>query len=392
MVGKHEYSENVGIIALVNDVWSDSPFMSRHQILTRLGRYFTVLWCDPSASWHSLVKPGESRKRWVERPSSTFPGFSVYEAEKWLPSVSRLPQFSRLTLRTRLNRAKHILIDKHGCSKIVLYLWNPRFAPALNLVEHDVSCYHIVDEYSFSDTELPFDEVERQLIADVDQVFIHSPGLLEKKGSVNPHTNFVPNGVDYDTFAQPAEEPHDISSIGHPRIGYSGIMKETLDWPLLDQLSEQHLEWQFVFVGQSNPRHVNLLDKIQELSNRPNVHFLGAKTVGELATYAQHFDVCMLPYRLDSHMMRYGYPLKLHEYLASGSPIVGSPIRSLEDFGDVIGLPRTLDEWSKAIRDSLSPSSNSEQKIEMRRNVARQHDWDELVRTVADSLMTRLSR
>jgi hypothetical protein len=45
----------------------------------------------------------------------------------------------------------------------------------------DLSCYHIVDEYSFSTTEQPLDQVEVELIRRVDQVFIHSPALLEKK-------------------------------------------------------------------------------------------------------------------------------------------------------------------------------------------------------------------
>jgi hypothetical protein len=45
--------------------------------------------------------------------------------------------------------------------------------------------------------------------------------------------------------------------------------------------------------------------------------------------------------------------MKLHEYLASGRPVVGSPIRS-KDFVHVIRLARTTDEWSTAQRHALS--------------------------------------
>ena len=383
--------DDVGIIALVNDVWGET-WRSRHQILTRLGRYFNVLWCNPAASWRTFGLCRDPPSGGIDHGGSTIPAFTVYQPERWLPNVGRPPFLARLTSRSRLKRAKQILIDKHGCTKFVLYLWHPHFASALNLLDYDVSCYHIVDEYTYSDIELPFDEAEKRLISEVDQVFIHSPGLMEKKGTVNPNTSLVPNGVDFATFARPAEEPHDIRSIPHPRIGYSGIVKRTLDWPLLEQLFLRHPEWQFVFVGQINPCHPEILDTVQELSNRPNVHFLGSKIVREFAVYPQHFDVCIMPYLEKSHSFRYGYPLKLHEYLASGRPAVGSPILTLQDFDHVIKLARTPDEWSQAIRDSLLPYSYSQPKVELRRKIARQHDWDKLTRIVADTLCANLSR
>ena len=390
MSNKRDLTDDVGIIALVTDTWSDSPWMSRHQILTRLGSHFPVLWCDPAPGWRNLVNPRDRLWPEITNHQHTLPTFSVYKSEIWLPNAARISSLSRLSLRIRLKRAKHILTEKHGCRKFILYLWHPRFAPALNLLEHDVSCYHIVDEYSYSDTEVGFDEAELGLISKVDQVFISSRGLARKKGSVNPNTEVVPNGVDFAAYARPAEEPHDLRSIPHPRIGYSGIMKASLDWVLLKNLAYRHPEWQFVFVGPTNRRHNGILDTIQELASRPNVHFLGPKTLGELATYPQHFDVCLLPYRVDSHMLTYGYPLKLHEYLASGSPVVGMPLLTLLGFDDVIRLACTPDEWSQAISDSLTPSASEQMQVDSRRQVARQHDWDQIAQKIADALRDRL--
>src|SRR5262249_27620893 len=121
----------------------------------------------------------------------------------------------------------------------------------------------------------------------------------------------------------------------------------------------------------------------------PNVYFLGAKPVGALPAYAQHLDVCMLCYEVNDYT-KFIYPLKLHEYLASGRPVVGSPIRSVQEFAHIIKLAQTTDEWSQALHDSLAPAASSAGQVEARQSVARQHDWNRLVKLIARALCDRL--
>lgn len=75
---------------------------------------------------------------------------------------------------------------------------------------------------------------------------------------------------------------------------------------------------------------------VHEFSRRPNVHFLPLKSQVELAAYPQHFDVCVMPYTLDRYS-RSTYPLKLHEYFASGRPVVSTPIEAVRfDWDDIV--------------------------------------------------------
>ncbi len=122
----------------------------------------------------------------------------------------------------------------------------------LSSLPGSLACYHMDDEYTFSEEEVPTDLVETRLIKRVDQVFVHSRGLFEKKGGLNPRTMVVPNGVDYDAYALPHPEPDDLRSVPRPRIGYTGILKTQLDWLLLLRLARRHQEWSFVFVGPRN--------------------------------------------------------------------------------------------------------------------------------------------
>jgi glycosyltransferase involved in cell wall biosynthesis len=281
------------------------------------------------------------------------------------------------------------VLKNRGCTKVILHIWRPYFARALDLVEYDVGCYHIDDEYSFSDVDLPVADSEVKLISRVDQVFVTTEGLLEKKGKLNPAARLVPNGVDFQAYAMPAAEPLDLQGIPHPRIGYSGVIKWTLDWALLSQLTLHHPDWQFILVGPTQP-HPAVIRAVWDLSRRSNVHFLGAKPPDEIRAYPQHFDVCIMPYRLDSHSLKYGYPLKLHEYLATGRPTVGTPLHSLVGVSDVVRLATTHEEWSQALTDCLAPEAMDPRQVEARRTVARQHDWGALVETIAHTLCERL--
>jgi glycosyltransferase involved in cell wall biosynthesis len=385
----HEYGPcmpDIGVIAMVPDPWN-SWWQPRHHVLSKLAQYFHVVWVNPGRNWHEIVRSWRSRNSNCAnffRP----PGLVVSEPEFWLPKIYRPKWLEQLTFDERLKRIRRLL-TRRGCHKIILYLWRPEFTPALSAIPFDLSCYHIDDEYSFSEDELPLDPAETALIAKVGQVFIHSQGLLERKGAINPNTAFIPNGVDFQAYAKPTPEPHDLSSIASPRIGYAGFIKKQLDWSLIFDLTRRHPDWSFVFVGPLAP-HPEIAPIIRELSCHSNVHFLGGKSQQDLVAYPQHFDVCIMPYRVSGYTNQI-YPLKLHEYLASGQPVVSSPIRSVRDLSSLIALAEGPDEWSAAIREALTPAAHTAERCAARRAAAQRHDWELLVREIARTMAIRLN-
>ena len=378
---------DVGVMAVVAEPWG-GMWLSRQQILTRLSAWFQVAWVDPAVGWRRLWTGGAGLP--IGQLDSTPPperGFAVCRQSITHPKFHRPGVLSRFMARRHLARARKEL-ERRGCKRIVLYIWQPKFAGALDLVEHDLSCYHIADEYSFSDMETPVSDRERALISRVDQVIVHSPALLEKKGNINPNTAYITNGVDYRSFAEERPEPADLAAIPHPRIGYIGRMKVQLDWELLDGLSRRHPGWQFVFVGPEG-----FLGESEALArsvfSRENVHVLGPKDVTDIPAYTQNMDVCLLCYRLNAYT-RYIFPLKLHEYLAAGRPVVGSRIRSLEAFDGVVRIADSAEEWSAAITRALEPDEASAERIEERRRVAREYDWGVLVDRIGQTFCTGL--
>jgi glycosyltransferase involved in cell wall biosynthesis len=376
----------VGVIAQVHDTWG-TCWQARHQVLLRLAQYFHVVWMNPPRGWRDSFTPRQSAERLQTEPISV-PGFTVYNPELWLPQVYRPVWLRKFILREHVLRARQHL-RLRGCKKIILSMWRPRLHPELDSVPFDLRCYHVDDEYSFSPIEMPISSEEMQILRGADQVFVTSRGLLDKKGWVNPNTRFVPNGVDYEAFAAPATEPQDLAILPHPRIGYAGFLKDQLDWTLLLELSARHPDWHFVFLGPVSP-HLGTVGTVDELRKRSNVYFLEAKPTRSVPSYVQHFDVCIMPY-LQNDYTKYIYPLKLHEYLASGRPTVGTPIRSLEEFSGVVRLARSADEWSAALADALSPAASTPQLRAARQAVAKRHDWELQVRTIAMTLARRVA-
>lgn len=375
---------DVGVVAMVYHHWG-LPWMTPHHVLPRLARYFQVAWVNPPHEWREIPdRLAKGRQPFCDIPS---PWFHVYVPEIWLPRFYRPEWLARLTSSQRIKAARRLL-TKRGCKKIIVYIWHHKFEDALTEIPFDCSCYHIDDEYSFSAGEYSLDPQEARVIRSVDEVFAISPGLLERKGNINPHTTFTPEGVDFSAYATAVDMPNDLSFIPLPRIGYTGVLKKQLDWPLLIELAKKHAAWSFVFVGPEAP-HQEVGRAIQTMKQLGNVYFLGTKSAQELAAYPQHFDVCLMPYRVDRYTDSI-YPLKLHEYLASGRPVVSAPIRSLRDFTHVIELANTVGEWSDALARALDPSERSPDRVGARRNVARQYDWSVLIRQISRKLCGRL--
>ncbi len=374
---------DVGLIGLPFHQWSPRR-MGVHQLMLRLADHFQVVYMDQPVGWRKALRPRPSPDLSEER--ARWPGFQLYQPDPWLPLFHRPAWLAELTFRGRLRRARAMLTAR-GCRRIVVYVFHPRYGGALDLLPHDVSCYHLEDDYSYSEVDVPTSPEESRLIDRVDQVVVHSPALFEKKCVAKEHALLVPNGVDYAAYATPRPEPADLADIPKPRIGYTGWVKRQLDFDLIGALAERRPEWSFVLVG-AVQRHPEIMPRIEALRERDNVHFLGAKPTQELAAYPQHFDVCTMPYVVNDYT-RYIYPLKLHEYLASGRPVVGSPIHTLEEFSRVVRLASTPDEWETALGAALADGEDEDARAS-RRSVARKFDWDALTARIAGAIEDRL--
>lgn len=374
-----------GVVAFVPDTWDSGVWQLRHQILTRLAAYYHVVWLDPPIGWRETLSL-DARRGSMTRPDQVSnPGFAVYRHSRLLPKFYRPKFLDRWTERARAGSVIRYLREL-GCEEMVGYLWRPDFAGSLDHFEFDRVCYHIDDEYSFSPVEHSVDPHEREIIKSADTVFIHSPGMMEFKGEINKNTVYVPNGVDYPAFSNPVPIPDDHPVSDNLTVGYIGVLKSMVDWQLIYDVANALSDFSFVFVGPEGYLTEEDRGLLRDVQNLDNTSFLGTRQVAELPAYAQHFDICMMPYKRNWYT-QFIYPLKVNEYLAAGKPIIGTPIRTLEDYIHVIKLAASSDEWCAAIREYAQEVANPAGAVsDERRALARQFDWSIIVGRVAGAM------
>jgi UDP-galactopyranose mutase len=85
-----------------------------------------------------------------------------------------------------------------------------------------------------------------------------------------------------------------------------------------------------------------------DLPRRPNIHYLGGKSYGELPAYLSGWDVALMPFAMNEST-EFISPTKTPEYLAGGKPVVSTPIRDVvRHYGQLEGVQIARDAESFA--------------------------------------------
>lgn len=281
-----------------------------------------------------------------------------------------------------------------GDGPLVAYLFHPRFVEYLPLINADYVVYHAYDLFAMTpDWDSRQAAQEQRLTRLADLVLGSSESIAEglqpwRKGKVH----VLPNGADTRAYIEAADasvrEPDDIGRIPHPRIGYVGNLNRKVDFPLLLELSVRRPDWQFVFVGGRQSFDSETRQALSQCERRSNIHFLGSRPRKELPRYVAANDVNMICSRVNEGLWTVAsYPLKLHEYLAAGKPVVGADLRVLHDFTNVLRIAGSVDDWEQALAEAINDGGVGDRHS--RRRVAEDNDWNLRVKCL-DALLDEM--
>ncbi|MBF0429596.1 MAG: glycosyltransferase, partial [Magnetococcales bacterium] len=245
-----------------------------------------------------------------------------------------------------------------------------QFEPYLQWLKPDWTLYHVYDVYRLMDDWSPEKSaMEARVIDRADLVTAASPGMASNLPSPGlARVRLLPNGADAARFANAdhAPCPKDLAAVPSPRIGYVGNINPKVDLEMIAQMAERHPEWHWVFLGAvtmggQKERVLAAKAAWERLQRLNNIHFLGMKSRADLPAYVVHMDVNVICYKIAriqegeaEDWVIHGYPTKLHEYLASGKPVVAAPQDAILDFADVVHIASTVDEWESALMQAIS--------------------------------------
>jgi glycosyltransferase involved in cell wall biosynthesis len=233
-------------------------------------------------------------------------------------------------------------------------------------------------------------EMHDDLLTRADLIYYSGRKLFEDDLGVHPKiaekAKRLEQAADYDHFASATScgglpEPGDIAGIPHPRLGYfGGIDPWLMDQEMIRHVSRKRPEWQWVFIGlRASPLAIESLG---------NVHYLGSKPYSSMPQYAAAFDVCVLPWVTDNEFVNYGSPIKVREYLATGKPVVITPIYEYEPLDGILRVSRGMDDFIAKVEDALT--NDSEEKRKARQHAVEHSTWDARAEEVSEDIQALL--
>lgn len=390
--------EKQDIVCIASQDW-DSHLCTPQQTMMRLANYNKVLYVNYPTTFlkrignrHNTNNEGDSLRELSVGGAHLF----LYSPPSiFLPSNSVPPWISIITsnLNGRIfSSYLKKVIQELNFSDPILWIYLATASNLIEKIEAKLIIYDCIDEWSgYLDNNLAIRNIlrkDKELCQGADIVFAGSKSLLQNKRKYNACTYFVPHAADFNNFRKASlretEIPADISKIKKPIIGLAGMLERRVNIKLLRYLATSHPEWSLVLVGPV----LESLD-ISPLKELPNVHFLGMKEVGVLPNYLKAFDVCIIPYIIDDFTKNI-YPLKLHEYMASGKPIVTTRIPACEEYGELIRIADGEEEFAICIEEELKEQDI--QRVQMRIKTAGKNTWDDRVEDKSELILRRIEK
>jgi glycosyltransferase involved in cell wall biosynthesis len=312
----------------------------------------------------SMGLPGLAHKDLLPRIKRKLESYSklarVTDEGITVVSPASLPFFGSAAART-INR--HLigaqikrLANSRGLTNPILWIAIPTAAGMIGMLDDSAVVYHVSDKYDANTMDHATDpalirRLHENAIDAADLVFYSGRKLFTEARRGCERSHLLEQGVDYDHWRRVGdgtiEVAPEIARIPRPRLGYFGAVEPWLvDQELIKRAASERPEWQWIFIGNRS--------RGLEIDELPNVHFLPPVAYTDLPAYAAGFDVCVLPWETEQSFTSYGSAIKVREYLATGKPVVISPLPEYEPMRDVLRIARTRDDFIRLVDEALN--------------------------------------
>ena len=366
--------------------WGGLPSSTQH-LISHLMNKHRVIWVNSIGMRAPRLSPGDltrvARKALAMVKGSGKPARNtsgpispIIINPKVLPfhRFKLIRQINKRLLLKDLNKA----IEQQRFENIILWLSLPTAVDMIGSLNEQASIYYCGDDFD------GLDGVDHSMVKPLEQELAEKVGLilvvsktLAKKFS-NPNTILLPHGVDYPLFSSPAPKAHDLPEQG-PIAGFYGSISAWLDTDILVQSAIALPCWTFVFIG-------DIKTDVSSLQALPNVHFLGPRPHDQLPSYVQHWNVAMLPFR-DNRQIEACNPLKLREYLASGTPIASTSFPAVREYENLVAIQSPKEPFSRVILRA----DKQQQEQAIRQETVSTESWHHRA-TQLEDLINHLSR
>jgi glycosyltransferase involved in cell wall biosynthesis len=337
----------------------DFVFQRPQHLMTRLAEHYNVLFVEEPMHTEGearLEKTVVAPNITVCRPHTPIHQFGFHDDQ--LPTLQAL-------------LANLVPADEAP----IVWFYTPMALPLLQVFKPSKVVYDCMDELAmFKNAPKQLLQRESALLNIADVVFTGGPSLYQSKRDRHTNAHCFSSSVDAKHFRQAQDRAishPDQAHIGHPRLGFYGVIDERFDVDLVSSMADAHPEWQIVLVGP-----VVKIDPAT-LPKQPNVHYMGQRTYDQLPQFLAGWDVCLLPFAMNDST-KFISPTKVLEYMAAELPCVSTPITDVKvPYGDVVEIAESHADFIAACERQLALADDARQAQASRmREVVAGTSWD----------------
>lgn len=360
----------------------DSMMQREQHLMLGLSRTFRVLFIDPPLSLPTILFEKMRGKKWTLRGDLHWVNnqLAIYTPSAFPPLSQYVGWIHLLHTNLLIYLVKKIL-KRFNFRNYIVGIGRPFLGGVATKFNPRLSYYDCSDDFfnfpGLKGNREMLKGLEETLLRTVDLVFCSSQKIKEDKSVLHPRCFLISNGIDspfLEAVREKGDVPEEMKEMRRPVLGYLGTIGEWVDLDALVRLARSRRDWTLVMIGPSTSRRI-----ASALNEIPNLRILGEKRYEELPNYLRHFDVCLIPFRVND-FTRSIYPTKFHQYLGAGKPVVSSLLPDLEVFAPYVEFYSDPKEMEAKIERSLR--EDSEGKALERRRVASEHTWDRRVESM----------
>jgi glycosyltransferase involved in cell wall biosynthesis len=276
---------------------------------------------------------------------------------------------------------------------VVLFIYPPAnyISNMIKEIQHELLIADLVDDTiarnQFSQTtQREYLDIYKDLLPRCDIIFSTSPA----EGSIFPEITskdiiYLPNGVDSYTSYTKATNSYKPSS---PKtVGYIGGINQECDTELFEYQLNHFTNIEFIIIG-FIANHEGIKEKFNNLTKiYKNLKFLGQRHYSEIPYFLSSFDV-LINIKKDDYTTQGGESIKIYQYLATGKPIVSTPVPPAEDFSQLIYVALDKEEFAQYLNNALKEDDSILQQ--RRIQAAKENSWSKRVDIVNNTIQETL--
>jgi glycosyltransferase involved in cell wall biosynthesis len=339
-----------------SDDWGRHPSSCQH-IFRYICRQFQVVWINtvglrtPKLSFYDLKRAFQVFNRWAGRNGDGNQGKAPDTGPEVLSPVmfpSFRPELLNRTNQLLLERAVRQALARVKAESAILISTLPLVPRIFKSGLFARTIYYCVDDFTLwpgVDGEITR-RLESETLQACDALIATSDRLLVSRGAHVQRSLLLTHGVDFLHFNKSCHGSplSEIAGLPRPVLGMFGVFDARTDGELLERLAKSFPEGSIVIIGPVDR------DK-RPFEALGNIHFFNAVPYDELPAWISGFDVCILPYEINN-LARAINPLKLKEYLATGKPVVSTPLPEVLKLAPYL-TAADRDEFVSAVRSAV---------------------------------------